>query len=52
VAGPRHRDPGRAQTVQVGGERFGPGYDGAWIRLVPERIVSWGIDPAGRRAAG
>lgn len=34
---------GRAQTFDEGGERFGPGYDDAWMQIRPERIVSWGI---------
>ncbi len=35
---------GRAELFEEGGEKFGPGWDKAWIRIVPERIVSWGID--------
>ena len=35
---------GRAELFEEGGERFGPGWDKAWIRIVPERIVAWGID--------
>jgi len=46
---------GRAELHSAGGEKFGPGWDSAWIRIVPERIISWGIDgaafsPAGRHA--
>jgi pyridoxamine 5'-phosphate oxidase family protein len=26
-----------------GGDRFPPGFDEAWVRIVPERVVSWGI---------
>ena len=26
-----------------GGERFPRGFDEAWVRIVPERVVSWGI---------
>jgi pyridoxamine 5'-phosphate oxidase family protein len=49
---------GRAELNQEGGEElFGPGgWDSVWIRIVPERIVSWGIEgpafsDAGRRSA-
>jgi pyridoxamine 5'-phosphate oxidase family protein len=27
-----------------GGERFGRGWDDAWVRIVPERVISWGIE--------
>lgn len=47
---------GRAELHEEGGESFGEGWDAAWIRILPRRIVSWGIEgpafsPAGRRAA-
>jgi pyridoxamine 5'-phosphate oxidase family protein len=47
---------GHAELHDEGGERFGRGWDAAWIRIVPLRIVSWGIEgPAfsasGRRSA-
>jgi pyridoxamine 5'-phosphate oxidase family protein len=37
-------------------ERFGRGWGQAWVRIVPERVTSWGIEghaftAAGRRAA-
>jgi pyridoxamine 5'-phosphate oxidase family protein len=35
---------GTAELQDAGGERFGPGWDRAWVRIVPERIVSWGIE--------
>ena len=36
---------GRAELHDQGGdEKFGRGWDKAWIRIVPERIVSWGIE--------
>ena len=35
---------GEAETFLVGGERLGPGFGPAWIRLVPTRIVGWGLD--------
>ena len=46
---------GRAELHAEGGEKFGPGWDSAWIRIVPQRIVSWGIEgaafsPGGRSA--
>ena len=46
---------GRAELHADGGQKFGPGWDKAWIRIVPQRIVSWGIEgaafsPGGRKA--
>jgi len=35
---------GRAETFEEGGNRFGDGWDAAWIRIVPERIIAWGLD--------
>jgi len=35
---------GMALGVLASGERFGPGWDRAWVRIVPERIVSWSIE--------
>src|SRR5712691_4795813 len=35
---------GRAELHSEGGEKFGPGWGAAWIRIVPRRIVSWGIE--------
>jgi pyridoxamine 5'-phosphate oxidase family protein len=48
---------GRAELHDEGGEqRFGNGWDSAWLAIVPQRIVSWGIEgpafsEAGRRSA-
>jgi pyridoxamine 5'-phosphate oxidase family protein len=47
---------GRAELHEKGGESFGPGWDPALIRIVPHRIISWGIEgdafsDAGRRHA-
>jgi len=46
---------GRAELHSEGGEKLGPGWDAAWIRIVPTRIVSWGIEgpafSAGSRSA-
>jgi pyridoxamine 5'-phosphate oxidase family protein len=41
---------GRAETFEHGGDRFGDGWDAAWIRITPERIIAWGLDtdPFGR----
>ena len=36
---------GRAQTFTEGGERLGPGFGAAWLRIIPTRVVSWGLDP-------
>lgn len=46
---------GRAELHSDGGQKFGPGWDSAWIRIVPQRIVSWGIEagafsPGSRKA--
>ncbi len=35
---------GRAEAHATGGEQLGPGYDPAFIRIVPTRIISWGIN--------
>jgi pyridoxamine 5'-phosphate oxidase family protein len=35
---------GTAELHDTGGERFGPGWDRAWVRIVPERVVSWGVE--------
>jgi pyridoxamine 5'-phosphate oxidase family protein len=48
---------GTAELHHTGGaERFGAGWDEAWVRIVPERVASWGIEghafsPEGRRTA-
>lgn len=47
---------GRADLHEQGGaEHFGDGWDAAWFAVVPERIISWGIEapaftPGGRHA--
>ena len=36
---------GRAELHHQGGEeRFGGGWDQVWFAVVPERIISWGIE--------
>jgi pyridoxamine 5'-phosphate oxidase family protein len=45
---------GRAELHEEGGESFGSGWGSSWIRILPQRIASWGIEghafsPAGRR---
>jgi pyridoxamine 5'-phosphate oxidase family protein len=36
---------GRAEMHDAGGqEHFGEGWDPAWFAVVPQRIVSWGIE--------
>jgi hypothetical protein len=35
-----------------GTERFGKGWDEAWIRIVPNRIGSWGVEGAAFTEAG
>lgn len=42
---------GRAEVREEGGERFGPGYDAAWLQIRPTRIVSWGLDQGPRGTA-
>jgi pyridoxamine 5'-phosphate oxidase family protein len=48
---------GRAELHEEGGESFGEGWGAAWIRILPWRILAWGIEgPAfsagpGRRSA-
>ena len=47
---------GTVELHDTGGERFGPGRDEVWIQLIPERVVSWGVDgpaysPQGRNAS-
>lgn len=46
---------GRAELHDDGGQKFGPGWDAAWLRILPHRIIGWGVEgPAfseeGRRA--
>jgi pyridoxamine 5'-phosphate oxidase family protein len=43
---------GRAELHEEGGESFGSGWDPAWIRILPRRIVSWGIEGPAFSAAG
>ena len=44
---------GRAELNDEGGhERFGGHWDNVWIRVVPERIVSWGINGPAFSEAG
>jgi pyridoxamine 5'-phosphate oxidase family protein len=35
---------GVARIRSEGGERLGPGFGTSWVEIVPERVVSWGID--------
>lgn len=35
---------GRAQVFGDGGDRLGPGFGAAWLRIIPTRVVSWGLD--------
>jgi pyridoxamine 5'-phosphate oxidase family protein len=41
---------GIAETFAEGGDVLGPGFGGAWIRITPERIVAWGIEPGPPRS--
>ncbi len=48
---------GTAELHDTGGpEKFGEGWGEAWIRILPHRVMSWGIEghavsPGGRRSA-
>ena len=35
---------GHAELHDEGGEKFGPGWDRAWLTIRPRRIVSWGVN--------
>jgi pyridoxamine 5'-phosphate oxidase family protein len=35
---------GDAEAHESGGERLGEGFDSAWIRITPRRVISWGLD--------
>jgi pyridoxamine 5'-phosphate oxidase family protein len=36
---------GKAELQDSGGtEKFGPGWDAQWVRILPERVISWGIE--------
>jgi pyridoxamine 5'-phosphate oxidase family protein len=35
-----------------GEEHFGAGWDAAWLRIVPKRIISWGIEAPAFSAGG
>jgi len=41
---------GRAEIHAEGGRRLGPGFDAMLIRITPDRITSWGLDPHAQRA--
>jgi len=44
---------GRAELHHEGGEqRFGDGWDAAWFSIVPQRIISWGIEAPPFTAGG
>jgi pyridoxamine 5'-phosphate oxidase family protein len=45
---------GRAELHKSGGvEKFGPGgWDQAWVRIIPQRVISWGIEGPAFSAAG
>ncbi len=36
---------GRAEVFTEGGERLGPGFGPAWMRIIPARVTSWGLEP-------
>ena len=35
---------GTAELFRSGGETVGPGFDAAFLRITPRRIVAWGLD--------
>lgn len=43
---------GRAELHEEGGESFGQGWGAAWIRILPQRISSWGIEGPAFSAGG
>jgi PPOX class F420-dependent enzyme/OxyR family protein len=43
---------GRAELHEQGGERFGGGWGAAWIRILPRRIMAWGIEGPRSRMTG
>jgi len=44
---------GQAELHDEGGmERFGAGWDPAWFAVVPQRIISWGIEAPAFSAGG
>jgi pyridoxamine 5'-phosphate oxidase family protein len=43
---------GTAELHLQGGEKFGPGWDAAWLRILPARIISWGIAGSAFRQEG
>jgi pyridoxamine 5'-phosphate oxidase family protein len=43
---------GPAELHPQGGDRFGSGWDPAWIAVVPQRIISWGIEAPAFSAGG
>lgn len=40
---------GTAETFSEGGDQLGPGFGGSWIRITPERINAFNIDPEPHR---
>jgi len=43
---------GVAELHEEGGESFGTGWDAAWLRILPRRITSWGIEGPAFSAEG
>lgn len=35
---------GAAELITDGGQRIGPGFDAAFLRITPRRIVAWGLE--------
>ncbi|HET8524058.1 MAG TPA: PPOX class F420-dependent oxidoreductase [Thermomicrobiales bacterium] len=42
---------GTAEYVESGGDVRGPGFDAAWLRITPHRIISWGFGPDGQTSS-
>jgi pyridoxamine 5'-phosphate oxidase family protein len=42
---------GRAEVLASGGKAFGPRFEEAIVRIYPERIISFGIDPNEERSS-
>jgi len=43
---------GRAEVLPAGGQELDPRFGPELIRVVPERIVSWGVESEGASPSG
>ncbi len=35
---------GRVETFTEGGEKLRPGFDAAWMRITPSKVIAWGLE--------